>query len=151
VPLLLAGPDVPAGKVSDCLVRTVDVAPTLLALAGAPAAGGEAAPDGRPLLPLATGKGCSRETYTESFLPFYAYKWYPLRSLSDDRVLYLKAPKSSLYDLAADPGETRDLAPAQAKTVQGWEARMVAFLRGLGETLDTPVHTENVLSDEQRR
>jgi choline-sulfatase len=151
VPLLLAGPDVPAGKVSDCLVRTVDVAPTLLAMAGAPAAVGKAALDGRALLPLAAGKGCSRETYTESFLPFFAYKWYPLRSLSDDRVLYLKAPKSSLYDLAADPGETRDLAPGQAKAVRSWEARMVAFLHGLGETLDTPVHTENVLSDEQRR
>jgi Flp pilus assembly protein TadD len=149
VPLLFAGPDVPAGRVSDCLVRTVDIAPTLLGLAGAPV--GKAGLDGRGLLPLAAGKDCSRETYTESFLPFFAYKWYPLRSLSTGRVLYMKAPKSSLYDLAADPGETRDVAAKQAKAVRDWDARMVGFLKGEGETLDTPVRPENVLSDEQRR
>jgi tetratricopeptide (TPR) repeat protein len=112
---------------------------------------GKGALDGRGLLPLAAGKECSRETYTESFLPFFAYKWYPLRSLSTDRVLYMKAPKSSLYDLAADPGETRDLAPAQAANVKGWDAKMVTFLQGLGEKLETPVRPENVLTEEQRR
>ena len=147
VPLLLAGPDVPAGKVSDCLVRTVDVTPTLLALAGQK----EAGLDGQSLLPLPAGANCSRETYTESFLPFFAYKWYPLRSLGDDRFLYLKAPKSSLYDLKADPGESRDLAPTQGKAAQGWEGRLVALLHALGEKLDTPVKPENVLSADQRR
>ncbi len=147
VPLLLAGPDVPAGKVSDCLVRTVDVAPTLLALAGVKAVG----LDGRGLLPLPAGDDCSRQTYSETFLPFFAYKWYPLRSLSDDRFLYMKAPKSSLYDLQADPGEARDLASTQPGVAKGWDGRLVALLRGLGETLDTPVRPENVLSAEQRR
>ena len=52
VPLLLAGPDVPAGKTSDCLVRTVDVTPTLLALAGALPDRVAAALDGHSLLPL---------------------------------------------------------------------------------------------------
>ncbi|MFL6233354.1 MAG: sulfatase-like hydrolase/transferase [Thermoanaerobaculia bacterium] len=147
VPLLLAGPDVPAGKASDCLVRTADVTPTLLALAGQKAEG----LDGRSLLPLPAGASCSRETYTESFLPFFAYKWYPLRSLADDRFLYMKAPKSSLYDLKADPAESRDLAPTQGKAAQGWDGKLVALLRALGEKLETPVRPENVLSEEQRR
>lgn len=151
VPLLLAGPDVPAGKSSDCLVRTVDVAPTLLALAGALPGKSAAGLDGRGLLPLPAGNDCSRPTYTESFLPFFAYKWYPLRSLADDRFLYIKAPKSSLYDLKNDPGEARDLAPTQAKALQGWETKLVALLRGWGEKLDTAVRPENVLSEEQRR
>jgi choline-sulfatase len=152
VPLLLAGPNIPAGQASDCLVRTVDVTPTLLALAGQTAAG----LDGRSLLPLVSSSGgagasCSRETYTESFLPFFAYKWYPLRSLGDDRFLYMKAPKSSLYDLKADPAESRDLAPTQGRAAQGWDGKLVALLRALGEKLDTPVRPENVLSAEQRR
>src|SRR6185295_8275078 len=81
VPLILSGPDVPAGKVSDCLVRTADVAPTLLAMAGAATPSGL---DGGSLLPLPGGKSCYRPTYTETFLPFFSYKWYPLRSLSGD-------------------------------------------------------------------
>ena len=148
VPLLLAGPGVPAGRVSDCLVRTADVTPTLLALAGAEA---PARLDGASLLPVPGGRTCSRQTYTETFLPFFSYKWYPLRSLGGDRFLFLKAPKSSLYDLAADPGETRDLAPGQPAAVRTWGNRLVAFLRGLGESLDVPVKPENVLSEEQRR
>jgi tetratricopeptide (TPR) repeat protein len=151
VPLLLAGPDVPAGKVSDCLVRTADVTPTLLALAGAPPVPGL---DGRSLLPVpsgAAGANCSRQTYTESFLPFFAYKWYPLRSLADDRFFYLKAPKSSLYDLKTDPGESRDLAPAQPQPARAWEGKLTAFLNGQGEKLNTPVRPENILSAEQRR
>jgi choline-sulfatase len=151
VPLLLAGPDVPPGKVSDCLVRTVDVAPTLLALAGAFPGKTPVGLDGQSLLPPSSGASCSRETYTESFLPFFAYKWYPLRSLGDDRYLYIKAPKSSLYDLKADPGESRDLAPAQGKAAQGWEGKLVGLLHALGEKLDAPVKPENVLSAEQRR
>jgi choline-sulfatase len=147
VPLLLAGPDIPAGKSSDCLVRTVDVTPTLLALAGAP----PGKLDGQSLLPVPAGGACSRDTYTESFLPFFAFKWYPLRALGNDRFLYLKAPRSSLYDLKADPGEGRDLAAAQPGPARAWEGKLVALLHALGETLNTPVRPENVLSAEQRR
>ncbi|HRC86871.1 MAG TPA: sulfatase, partial [Thermoanaerobaculia bacterium] len=71
VPLMLAGPDVPSGKVSDCLVRTVDLAPTLLALAGLTLPTGL---DGTALLPLPGGASCDRESYTESFLPYFAYQ-----------------------------------------------------------------------------
>lgn len=148
VPLILAGPDVPAGQTNDCLVRTADVTPTLLVLAGVDGASGL---DGSSLLPLQQGKTCSRQTYSETFLPFFAYKWYPLRALSGDRFLYLKAPKSSLYDLKMDAGETRDLAPGQAAAARTWDKRLVDLLRGMGESLGVPVRPENVLSEEQRR
>ena len=95
--------------------------------------------------------GCSRDTYSETFLPFFAYKWYPLRSLGNDRFLYLKAPKSSLYDLGADPGEARDLAPTQPGPARSWEGKLAGLLKAMGEKLDAPVRTENVLSEEQRR
>jgi choline-sulfatase len=147
VPLILAGPGVPARRVSDSLVRTVDVTPTLLALAGVAASG----LDGKSLLPVPSGPAGSRETYVESFLPFFAYKWYPLRALGNDRLLFVKAPKSSLYDLNADPGESRDLAAAQRGALQSWDGRMTALLQGMGEKLDVPVRTENVLSEEQRK
>jgi choline-sulfatase len=151
VPLIVAGPGVPAGQVSDCLVRTADVTPTLLALAGVAPAKGAKGLDGASLLPVPAGRSCSRQTYSETFLPFFAYKWYPLRSLSGDRFLFVKAPKSSLYDLGADPAETRDLAPGQPASARTWDKRLGDFVRGMGESLDVPVRPENVLSEEQRR
>jgi len=149
VPLLLAGPDVPAGRTEECLVRTVDVAPTLLGLAGVPVPAGL---DGQGLLPLpAAGKGCDRTSYTESFLPFFAYKWYPLRSLSTDRFFYLHAPKSSLYQLPSDPDEATDLAAQQPGAMRLWEKKLRDQLKAEGEALDSEVRPENMLSEEQRR
>lgn len=148
VPLIVAGPGVPSGRVSDCLVRTADVTPTLLALAGLKQPAGL---DGSSLLPLPAGKLCSRATYTESFLPFFAYKWYPLRSMSGDRYLYVRGPKGSLYDMAADAGEERDLIKSQSSRVREWEKRLTGLLRAAGESLDMDVRPENVLSEEQRR
>jgi len=149
VPLLLAGPDVPAGRTEECLVRTVDVAPTLLGLAGVPVPAGL---DGQGLLPLpAAGKGCDRTSYTESFLPFFAYKWYPLRSLSTDRFFYLHAPKSSLYQLPSDPDEATDLGAQQPGAMRLWEKKLRDQLKAEGEALDSEVRPENMLSEEQRR
>ncbi len=151
VPLILAGPGVPAGRVSDCLVRTADVAPTLLALARMDTPAGL---DGLSLLPVMTagaGANCSRQTYTESFLPFFAYKWYPLRSLGGDRYFYVKAPKSSVYDLKADAAEARDLAPRQTGLLRAWEKNLASFLKQQGDSLNLPVKPTSVLTDEQRR
>jgi len=149
VPLLLAGPGIPAGKTDECLVRTADIAPTLLALAGVPIPTGL---DGQALLPLpADGKSCDRMSYSESFLPFFAYKWYPLRALSTDRFFYLHAPKSSLYQIPSDPDEKTDLAAQQPGAMALWEKRLRGQLKTAGETLDAEVRPENVLSEEQRR
>ena len=149
VPLLVAGPGVPAGRTEECLVRTADVAPTLLGLAGVPVPPGL---DGQGLLPLgAAGKGCDRTSYTESFLPFFAYKWYPLRSLSTDRFFYLHAPKSSLYQIPSDPNEAADLAAQQPGAMKLWEKKLRDQLKAAGEPLDSEVRPENVLTEEQRR
>jgi choline-sulfatase len=149
VPLLLAGPGVPAGATEPCLTRTADVAPTLLQVAGLrPPAG----IDGRSLLPLpsASGEGCGRTTYSESFLPFFAYKWYPLRAYSDSGFLYLQAPRPSVFHVAADAAETRDLAPLHPAVAQRWRGRLEALLGGMGEALEPRLSVENVLSPEQR-
>ncbi|HEX7180721.1 MAG TPA: sulfatase-like hydrolase/transferase [Thermoanaerobaculia bacterium] len=149
VPLILAGPDVPAGRVQECLVRTADVAPTLLTLAGAPAPPGL---DGASLLPLPKkGKGCDRTSYSESFLPFFSYKWYPLRALSTDRFLYVHAPESSLYQLPSDPEEKKDFAPEQPGAARLWERRLRDLLKAAGESLDAEVRAGDALTEEQRR
>lgn len=148
VPLLLAGPGVPAGAVEECLVRTVDLAPTLLAFAGAAP---PPALDGSPLLPLPSrGGGCGRESYSESFLPFFAYKWYPLRALSDGDWLFLQAPRPSLYRLETARGEETDRAAAEPQRTAAWSNRLTALLSAAGEPLEGRVSADNVLSAEQR-
>jgi choline-sulfatase len=156
VPWMLAGPGVPAGRVSDCLARTADVAPTLLALAGAAVPPGL---DGESLLPGLTESSnggaaqpvCTRISYAESFLPFYAYKWYPLRTLSDGRALYLQAPKPALFHLDSDPGEARDLAATDPELVRLWGTRLERLLASAGEELAEARSPQATLDDEQRR
>jgi choline-sulfatase len=148
VPMIVAGPGVPPGKVSNCLARTADLAPTLLALA---AAGAFAAADGANLLPLDQPGGCERISYSESFLPFYAYKWYPLRALSDGRALYLDAPQPSLYGLDADPAESRDLAAAEPALRKLWSGRLERMLASWGEKRlgEAPAPSGTALDREQ--
>jgi len=124
VPLILAGPGVPSGRVVSRTVGTRGLAATLLALAGAADA---AAPFGPALPDLTTGNrgavsdATSAVVYGESFLPATAYGWSPLRAASDERLRYVLAPKPELYDFVADPGETRNLAgerPADAERLR---------------------------------
>ncbi len=160
VPLVLAGPGVPAAQVSDCLARTADVAPTLLALAGltVPAdLDGESLVPARPSRPTdevppdRSDAGCGRISYSESFLPFYAYKWYPLRTLSDGRALFLQAPLPGLFRLDRDPGEAVDLAAAEPGLVRLWGSRLERLLASAGEKLEEARSPQSTLGEEQRR
>ncbi|MGQ0719957.1 MAG: sulfatase-like hydrolase/transferase [Candidatus Eiseniibacteriota bacterium] len=115
VPLLLRGPLVPAGTVLSEVVRTVDVAPTLLHLAGAPPAFGA----GGSLVPVLRGEGPIPGTvaYCETVQP-RLWGGSPVKALrTRDRKL-VWAPRPELYDVVADPGETRDLAAEREGEVE---------------------------------
>ncbi len=151
VPLLLAGPGIAAGKVVPDLVRTVDVAPTLLELAGiAPPAGLE----GQSLVPL-LGPGSAtriagRITYSESLLPYFAYRWHPLRALSDGEILFVDGLSPRLYDLVADPAEQTDLAARRPAETARWQAKLAE----LGRSFDAEPPAEvtfRPLSSEERQ
>ncbi len=107
VPLLLAGPGVPRGKVVEEAVSTSRLASTLLRLTGK---GKAALPFGRPLPGLpALDSGTASPVYAETRYPLTAYGWSPLEAMFDGRFKLIVAPRPELYDLAADPGETRNL------------------------------------------
>ncbi len=103
VPLIVAGPGVPKGKVAAEPAPSIRLASTLLRLAG----GGPANPFGEPL-PGIGGKPAGT-IYLESRFPLTAYGWSPLESAFDGRWKLIVAPRPELYDLGADPGETRNL------------------------------------------
>jgi Tfp pilus assembly protein PilF len=108
---MLKGPGVPSGRSSAAPTSLADVARTLAVLAGAPAS----ALRGEGLDLLALGKGSSppsRVLPMESWPPFSQFRWRPLFGVTDGRYKWVRARVDHLYDLSADPGETRDLAAA---------------------------------------
>lgn len=107
VPLLLAGPGVPRGKVVKEAVSSRRLASTLLRLTGS---GKAAMPFGLPLpgLPGLTA-GPPSPVYIDNRYTLTAYGWSPLEGMFDGRFKLIVAPRPELYDLATDPGETRNL------------------------------------------
>jgi arylsulfatase A-like enzyme/Tfp pilus assembly protein PilF len=61
--------------------------------------------------------GNENPAYSETFYPFSSFGWSPLHALESDRLHYIDSPQPELYDLDADPGETRNLAAQQPATV----------------------------------
>ncbi|MEM7052394.1 MAG: sulfatase-like hydrolase/transferase [Acidobacteriota bacterium] len=150
VPFVLAGPDLPVGKRVRELVRTIDLAPTLLDLLGL------AVPpdlDGVSLKPLlADGRSddfAPLVSYSESFLPLFSYRWYPLRALSDGDWLFVDAPAARLFDLRRDPAEETDLAARRSSDLERWQQDFRQRLEAWGELDDLP--QAGTVPDEDRR
>jgi choline-sulfatase len=110
VPLIVSGAGLTPGTVVAEPVSLVDLAPTIASVAGL----GPFDSDGTVILPKPqTPNPKPRTLYAESFAPLLDFGWSPLRTLRQGDWKYIAAPKPELYDLKGDPGETRDLAPAQ--------------------------------------
>lgn len=95
-------------KVAD-QVRSIDIAPTILELAGlerGPAIQGES------LLSRIARKSNPKDlvAYSETYFPYYHFKWSPLFSLRTSKYRYINAPLPELYDLEKDPGEKQNIA-----------------------------------------
>ena len=145
VPLILAGPGVPAGRASDCLVRTADVAPTFLALASVAAPG----LDGQSLLPSPRARLlAARPTPRASCRSSPISGTRCARSATTASCI-CKAPKGSLYDLAADPARRATWRRRSRRRPGPGTERLSASCKGW-ERADTSVRPENVLSEEQR-
>ena len=115
IPLIVAGPGVPARVVTD-QARIVDVMPTLLQLAGVSP---PAETQGVSLMPLAEGKSLDLLAFSETWYPRYHYGWSELVSVQDGRFKLIRAPRPELYDLALDPGELSDLSGRDPRRTAG--------------------------------
>ncbi len=102
VPLLLAGPDVPATGLRPGPVPLTAVAPTLAEGAGLDAS---TFPDP----PLAGGDEAADDLYTESMYPRLRHGWSELRAFRTRDWKVIQAPRPEAYDLRTDPGETMNL------------------------------------------
>ncbi|HVR44742.1 MAG TPA: sulfatase [Thermoanaerobaculia bacterium] len=139
VPMVAWAPGlIPRGSTVDPIVLNVDIAPTLLDLAGV------SRPDwmdGRSFLPLLEGKRV--EGWRESFV--YIYYWdynFPhtptVYALRDDRYKYMFYhglwDKNELYDLQKDPIEKQNLidVPEHRERVEAMKTRLFDALEAAG-------------------
>jgi len=110
VPLLVRGPGAAAGQSRAELVTLVDLAPTILELAGA------TTPDvleGRSLVPLLRGQVAPSDWRREVLLEHYTYDQAPNlgAALRTDRWSYVEHSSNEyeMYDLVADPYQLQSL------------------------------------------
>ena len=126
VPLLLKFPqNQNAGKRVNARARLVDVAPTILEIAGVPV---PSQMQGQSLLRIAKANA-DQPAYSVSDFPQQAFGWSALESWRAGKYLYIKAPRPELYDLSADPGATRNLAQTSKATLETIAGQLDAFDR----------------------
>lgn len=119
--------------------RHVDVLPTLLAAAGAPAAG---TPGTSLLETIAAGRGEDRPSYFEAMSAAVTRGWAPLRGVLAGRDKYIDLPIPELYDLAADPAEANNAVSRRGDRVRVMVETLKQFniappARARQETADT--------------
>jgi arylsulfatase A-like enzyme len=108
VPLIFWAPGrVPSGRRE--FARLVDIAPTILSLAGVAQPAGL---DGAPIVP--GGSAGSETAYVETMYPSLNFGAAPVRAASDGIYKVIDVPQKEVYDLRADPAEARNLADASS-------------------------------------
>ena len=123
--MILRGPGIPAGSVVDGQVGLIDVAPTLLSLAGLPTDRRVAGVDRSP---LARGEGSPRESVWSTTDPFFPGRQLALRG--SGRKVLLQSDSIAVHDLRADPSESIDLGVSgmdRAALEQEYAATLTPF------------------------
>ncbi len=149
VPLVLRGPGLPAGRRVAGEVSLADVTPTVLDLLGHPIG---AHVQGRSLVQALDGdpQVPTRPIYLEAHSGAHSFGWAPLTALVQDHHKFIAAPRPELYDLRADPRETRNLVEQDPERVRTMGERLAALARELGAgSASAPAAAP--LADEDRR
>lgn len=132
VPMVIAGPGIAPAEPSAAMVTVSDIAPTLLAMAGGTP--DPAAFDGRSLLPLLTGQSDAVRT-PETATGFEVSGNAALFKGSYKLVRNLKPYGDGiwrLFDIANDPGETRDLRTIEPAKFREMMAEYRAYAKRNG-------------------
>ena len=138
VPLLIRAPGLTrAGTVSDEPVSSIDFYPTILELLGR-----STNVDGLSLLPLLSSPG-SRLPREELYFhyPHYYQTTSPVSALRvrDWKLLeYHEDQRLELYNLAADPGESKDLAPTMPDKAGELRGRLHAWCAAVNAQMPKP-------------
>lgn len=130
VPLLVK---LPKGRRGGATVETPvqlsDIFPTVLAQTGTagPAGGSES------LLSFLETESPGRAVYSETYYPRFHFGWNDLHSLIDLHHHFIEAPRSELYDLAADPRETRNVLEEKRRVYFDMQKKIEPLIRRADE------------------
>lgn len=130
IPWILSQPGrIPAGLRLNALVQQVDLMPSLLEMYDWPPV---EQVSGRSFAPLLRGEEIApAPVYLESEYSALNFGWSSLRGIVRGRWKLIAAPQPELYDLLADPGESRDLAAERPELVRELSAELDALLRSM--------------------
>lgn len=117
----------------DGVVRTVDLFPTIFALLELPAPAGL---DGQSLLPLLRGEEQGRVAFAETDYRLFVHR-RSIRAGQYKLVLDLQDGDRRLYDLAADPGEIKDISGGEPRRTYELEQTLK---RWMGDHGTNPQH-----------
>lgn len=127
VPVVLAVPGI-AQRAIDERVMLIDLAPTVLQLAGVPAPEGFR---GRSLLPLLVGEELPPRPIYAEMLPCTSWQHLERVLISGDLKLYARFTENvtELYDLREDPTEQRNLSSRKPDEVKSLRQQMSRLLQ----------------------
>jgi choline-sulfatase len=127
IPMIMAGPRIAAGRLSDTVGRLIDVLPTMLDYAGVRL---RADLDGRSLRPTLEGHAMGdAPAYAESLYAQLELGWAPLHAWRTSRLKFIDAPRAELYDLEHDAPEVANVAGNQPARVDELRRALEAALR----------------------
>jgi arylsulfatase A-like enzyme/Tfp pilus assembly protein PilF len=134
VPLLVKLPkNQDAGRQVQSQVRTTDIMPTILELAGSPI---PAKLDGSSLSLLFGGtEADSRLAFGQTDYPL-RFGWAPLRSVRTPAFKFIEAPNPELYDLRSDSGERTNRYEPWNSEVQSLRKSLSELNRGASVSLN---------------
>jgi len=127
IPLLMKVPAT-APRTVDSEVSLVDVMPTVLQFLQLPI---PSTVQGRSLLAGVLGKASAHAAnlYAETYLPLLHFHWSQLRALESGGLKYIEAPRPELYDLRADPHETRNVLAGKQALAHELQGRLQDLIR----------------------
>jgi choline-sulfatase len=150
VPLVLKLPQnqkIPPRRVNN-RARLLDIAPTVLELAGIPV---PSQMQGQSLRRIAQASSqVDQPAYARSDLPQQGFGCSLIESWRVGKYLYVRAPNPELYDLSADPNATRNLAQTSMATLQVLAAQLAAFDRHFEGESGKPAASRLTSSEMQK-
>ena len=149
VPLVLKLPkNQMAGKQIKNRARLLDIAPTMLAVAGIPI---PTQMQGQSLMRVAEASSQNDQpAYSRSELPQQGFGCSVLESWRAGKYLYIRAPKPELYDLSVDSNAMRNLAQSSKATLETMASQLQSLDNRLGNETGKSAGSELTSSELQK-